>query len=221
MHGAFWQERWARDQIGFHQDQVNAYLLRHWPRLQLPRGSQVLVPLCGKSLDLAWLVSQGHAVLGVELAEKAVRVFFAEHDFQPQVSEHGAFRIYSVGALALWCGDFFALTAEDVAGCQAFYDRAALIALPAAMRERYAAHLHGILPANCQGLLVTLDYDQARMDGPPFSVSDAEVRERFGRVWQVDELQREDVLAGNWKFIRHDLKALDEATYHLRRVGLA
>lgn len=221
MHGAFWQERWARDQIGFHQDQVNAYLLRHWPRLQLPRGSQVLVPLCGKSLDLAWLVSQGYAVLGVELAEKAVQAFFAEHDLQPQVSEHGAFRIYSVGTLALWCGDFFALTAEDVAGCQAFYDRAALIALPAAMRERYAAHLHGILPANCQGLLVTLDYDQARMDGPPFSVSDAEVRERFGRVWQVDELQREDVLAGNWKFIRHDLKALDEATYHLRRVGLA
>lgn len=221
MHGAFWQERWARDQIGFHQDQVNAYLLRHWPRLQLPRGSQVLVPLCGKSLDLAWLFSQGYAVLGVELAEKAVQAFFAEHDLQPQVSEHGAFRIYSVGTLALWCGDFFALTAEDVAGCQAFYDRAALIALPAAMRERYAAHLHGILPANCQGLLVTLDYDQARMDGPPFSVSDAEVRERFGRVWQVDELQREDVLAGNWKFIRHDLKALDEATYHLRRVGLA
>ena len=221
MHEAFWQERWTRDQIGFHQDQVNAYLLRHWSRLQLPRSSQVLVPLCGKSLDLAWLAGQGHAVLGVELAEKAVQAFFEEHGLQPQVNEHGTFRIYSAGSLALWCGDFFALTAEDVAGCKAFYDRAALIALPVAMRERYAEHLQSILPGDCQGLLVTLDYDQARMDGPPFSVSDAEVRERFAQAWQVDELQREDVLAGNWKFIRHDLKALDEATYHLRRTGLA
>lgn len=221
MHEAFWQERWTRDQIGFHQDQVNAYLLRHWSRLQLPQGSQVLVPLCGKSLDLAWLAGQGHAVLGVELAEKAVQAFFEEHGLQPKVREHGAFRIYSADSLALWCGDFFALTAEDVAGCRAFYDRAALIALPLAMRERYAAHLQRILPVDCQGLLVTLDYDQARMDGPPFSVSDAEVRERFAQDWQVDELQREDVLAGNWKFIRHDLKALDEATYHLRRTGLA
>lgn len=221
MHEAFWQERWTRDQIGFHQDQVNAYLLRHWSRLQLPRSSEVLVPLCGKSLDLAWLAGQGHAVLGVELAEKAVQAFFEEHGLQPQVNEHGTFRIYSAGSLALWCGDFFALTAEDVAGCKAFYDRAALIALPVAMRERYAEHLQNILPGDCQGLLVTLDYDQARMDGPPFSVSDAEVRERFAQAWQVDELQREDVLAGNWKFIRHDLKALDEATYHLRRTGPA
>jgi thiopurine S-methyltransferase len=219
MHEAFWQERWTRDQIGFHQDQVNAYLLRHWSRLQVPRSSEVLVPLCGKSLDLAWLAGQGHAVLGVELAEKAVQAFFEEHGLQPQVNERGAFRIYSAGSLALWCGDFFALTSEDVANCKAFYDRAALIALPVAMRERYAEHLQNILPGDCQGLLVTLDYDQARMDGPPFSVSDAEVRERFAQAWQVDELQREDVLAGNWKFIRHDLKALDEATYHLRRAS--
>ncbi|VXD02123.1 Thiopurine S-methyltransferase [Pseudomonas sp. 8Z] len=216
MHEAFWQERWAREQIGFHQDQVNAYLLRHWSMLGISQGQQVLVPLCGKSLDLAWLARQGHAVLGVELAEKAVQAFFHEQRLQPQVRENGAFRVYTAGAFALWCGDFFALSAEDVAGCQAFYDRAALIALPVAMRERYAAHLRSILPASCQGLLITLQYDQSKMDGPPFSVSDVEVRERFSQGWKVCEVQREDVLAGEWKFIRHDLRALDEVVYHLR-----
>ncbi|MGP0170933.1 thiopurine S-methyltransferase [Pseudomonas sp. NCHU5208] len=216
MHEAFWQERWARDQIGFHQAQVNPYLQRHWPNLGVKCSAKVLVPLCGKSLDLAWLAGQGHAVLGVELAQKAVREFFAEHGLQPQVEVHGAFERYRAADIELWCGDFFALSAADVADCQAFYDRAALIALPTAMRERYAAHLRAILPEGCQGLLVTLDYEQSRMDGPPFSVGDAEVREHFAGRWVVDELQREDVLAGNWKFIRHDLKALDEVAYHLR-----
>ena len=215
MHEAFWQERWTRDQIGFHQDQVNAYLLRYWSRLQLPQGSQVLVPLCGKSLDLAWLAGQGYAVLGVELAEKAVQAFFEEHGLQPQVNEHGAFRIYSVGSLTLWCGDFFSLRAEDVAGCKAFYDRAALIALPAEMRERYAAHLQAILPAACQGLLVTLVYDQQRMDGPPFSVEDAEAERLFSGGWALQEVERKDVLSGNPRFSENQLEAVDEVVFHL------
>lgn len=217
MQEAFWQERWERDQIGFHLDQVNPYLQRHWSALELAEGARVLVPLCGKSLDLAWLAAHGHRVLGVELAEKAVQAFFAEHGLQPDVSRHGGFQVYRAGAVELWCGDFFALSAEDVADCQALYDRAALIALPQPMRERYVAHLTAILPATCRGLLITLDYAQSQMDGPPFAVSDAEVQAHFAGAWQVLELQREDVLAGNWKFIRHELKALDEAVYRLEK----
>lgn len=217
MHEAFWQERWARDQIGFHLDQVNPYLQRHWPTLELPAGARVLVPLCGKSLDLAWLAGQGYRVLGVELAEKAVQDFFAEQGLQPEITRQDAFKVYRAGTLELWCGDFFALRAEDVADCQALYDRAALIALPPQMRERYAAHLTAILPSGCRGLLITLDYAQSQMDGPPFAVGDDEVQRHFAAAWQVQTLQREDVLAGNWKFIRHELKALDELVYRLQR----
>lgn len=215
MHESFWQERWARDQIGFHLDQVNPYLLRHWPNLDVPAGARVLVPLCGKSLDLAWLAGQGHRVLGVELAEKAVQDFFAEQGLQPEIVQRGAFQVYRAGAVELWCGDFFALRPEDVADCLALYDRAALIALPPQMRERYAAHLTAILPSACRGLLITLDYLQSQMDGPPFAVSDDEVQAHFAAAWQLKTLQREDVLAGNWKFIRHELKVLDEVVYRL------
>jgi len=215
VHESFWQERWAREQIGFHLDQVNPYLLRHWPQLGAPAAARVLVPLCGKSLDLAWLVGRGHRVLGVELAEKAVQAFFAEQELQPEVSRQGAFKVYRAGALELWCGDFFALRTEDVADCLALYDRAALIALPPPMRECYAAHLTAILPSGCRGLLITLDYLQSQMDGPPFAVSDDEVQGHFAAAWQLKTLQREDVLAGNWKFIRHELKALDEVVYLL------
>ncbi|RRV27641.1 thiopurine S-methyltransferase [Pseudomonas sp. o96-267] len=217
MHEAFWQERWARSQIGFHQEKVNGYLRRHWARLGLAEQAAVLVPLCGKSLDLAWLAEQGHTVIGVELAERAVEDFFAERDVQPQVTRHGAFKVYQAGKLRILCGDFFALSHADVADCQAFYDRAALIALPPEMRERYAAHLQAILPPACQGLLVTLVYDQQRMDGPPFSVEDAEVEQCFTPGWVPHELERKDVLSGNPRFVENQLEAVEEAVFHLAR----
>ncbi|NQD96065.1 thiopurine S-methyltransferase [Pseudomonas sp. CrR25] len=217
MDEKFWQARWAQDQIGFHLERVNPYLVRHWPSLQLPPGARVLVPLCGKSLDLLWLAGQGYRVLGVELAEKALLDFFAEQQLQAEVTECGAFKVYRAGTLELWCGDFFALTAEDLADCVAFYDRAALIALPPAMREAYVAHLTATLGQGCAGLLVTLDYEQSLMDGPPFAVGDAEVQRCLGSAWQIEQLQQQDVLEQEWKFLRRGLRRLEEVVYRLRR----
>ncbi|UZE30807.1 thiopurine S-methyltransferase [Pseudomonas asplenii] len=217
MQPEFWHTRWERGQIGFHLDQVNPCLQRHWPSLSLGPEARVLVPLCGKSLDLAWLAAQGLRVLGVELSSRAVEGFFLEHQLKPQVSEYGDFRIYEAGPLQLWCGDFFALTAEDVADCSALYDRAALIALPAAMRERYAHHLTQILPGGCQGLLITLDYDQSLLDGPPFAVLDGEVRSLLEPGWALRVEGEQDVLGESWKFLKAGVTRLEERVYRLEK----
>lgn len=217
MDEGFWQARWSQDQIGFHLDAVNPYLQRHWPALELPAEARVLVPLCGKSLDLAWLAAQGQRVLGVELAQKAVEAFFSEQGLQPEIRVQGAFTCYQASAVELWCGDFFALTAEDVADCVALYDRAALIALPPELRERYAAHLTRILPPACQGVLITLDYDQAQLDGPPFAVPDQEVRRLLEPAWRTESLEARDVLGENWKFLQRGLTRLEERVYRLTR----
>ncbi|WJK08273.1 thiopurine S-methyltransferase [Pseudomonas fluorescens] len=214
MQPEFWHKKWESNQIGFHQPDVNPYLHRHWPDLAIPAQARVLVPLCGKSLDLLWLAGRGHQVLGVELSEKAVEDFFLEQQLQPQVSEQGGFKIYRSGTIELWCGDFFSLTTEDVAGCTALYDRAAVIALPPSMRERYAAHLQDLLPT-CRGLLVTLDYDQSQMPGPPFSVDDAEVQRLLGRVWRVERLEEQDVLGESWKFVQAGVTRLEERVYRI------
>ncbi|GAB3394780.1 thiopurine S-methyltransferase [Azotobacter armeniacus] len=217
MHEDFWQARWARNEIGFHQPEVNPYLSRHWPALGLAPGSRVLVPLCGKSLDLAWLAGQGFSVLGVELAERAVRDFFDGQQLEPQSSRQGPFTVYRAGPVEIRCGDFFALSAADVADCRGFYDRAALIALPPEMRERYVAHLSAILPSPCRGLLVTLDYDQARMAGPPFAVADHEVQRLLAADWRLQLLEAPDVLKENWKFLERGLERLEERVYLLER----
>lgn len=219
MHPEFWLRRWQNNQIGFHAAAINPYLQKYWSVLDVPKGAQVLVPLCGKSLDLAWLAGQGLRVLGVELVQQAVEDFFREQGLEPEIRQHGAFRIYQAGDLQLWCGDILALTADDLRDCTALYDRAALIALPPPMREAYAAHLSRVLPSGCRGLLVNLDYDQSQMDGPPFSVPDAEVQ-RLLADWQPKVLHLENGLQAeeNWKFLQRGLQRLDEGVYRLQRL---
>ncbi|MFL7965724.1 thiopurine S-methyltransferase [Pseudomonas kielensis] len=214
MEPEFWHKRWSSNQIGFHLPEVNPYLQHFWPQLGLERGSRVLVPLCGKSLDLLWLAHQGYSVLGVELSEKATTDFFLEHQLEPSVSEEGVFKVFRAADIEIRCGDFFALDQEDVADCTALYDRAALIALPAPMRERYAAHLQRILP-NGVGLLITLDYNQDEMPGPPFSVGNDEVQRLLGDAWRLEILQEQDVLGESWKFLQAGVTRLDERVYRI------
>ncbi|MCQ4256713.1 thiopurine S-methyltransferase [Stutzerimonas stutzeri] len=216
MDEAFWQRRWTRNEIGFHLNEINPYLRRHWQSLGLAHGSRVLVPLCGKSLDMAWLADQGHSVLGVELSERAVEDFFAERGLVADVSVHDKFKVFRSGSMEIFCGDFFALNRADVADCQAIYDRAALIAMPDGMRQRYVEHLLSILPPSSVGLLITLDYPQEQMAGPPFAVGEDEVYRWLSSRWNIELLERANVLdESNWKFLQRGLTRLDECCYRL------
>ncbi|MGY4523497.1 thiopurine S-methyltransferase [Pseudomonas sp. TE21394] len=216
MEPAFWQQRWADNQIGFHQAQVNPYLQKYWAQLQRLPGSRVLVPLCGKSLDLAWLAGQGHRVVGIELSRRAVEDFFREHGLDAEVRQRGAFEVWRNGDLELWCGDFFALQPEDVGDCTGVYDRAAVIALPPQMRARYLQRLSALLPVGCRGLVVTLDYDQVLLDGPPFSVGDEELRQGLAG-WQVNGLEVAEVIEQSPKFMQAGITSLLERVYQVSR----
>jgi len=218
MEPKFWQERWARNQIGFHLPEVNPYLLRYWPALGLAQGAKVLVPLCGKSLDLMWLASNGYHVFGVELSEQAVEAFFSEQNLTPRITRHGVFKVYQADLIEIWCGDFFALDAGALADCTALYDRAALIALPPLMRAQYAEQLNSLLRPGCQGLLITLDYDQTQKAGPPFAVPDDEVKVLLGFQWNLEVLDTRDILGESWKFVQDGVTRLEECVYRLTKV---
>jgi thiopurine S-methyltransferase len=180
MEPHFWHARWESGQIGWHIEDVNPLLVSHWPRLAAEPGATVFVPLCGKSRDLAWLAGQGHRVLGVEINELAVRSFFDEQGLRPWVREEGAFVRYGAGEIEILCGDVFELGVGELAQARYVYDRAALIAFPPEMRSRYAAHLRAHLAAQVDMLLITIEYDQATMAGPPFSVTPSEITALYG-----------------------------------------
>ncbi|HET7556851.1 MAG TPA: thiopurine S-methyltransferase [Rhodanobacteraceae bacterium] len=217
MDADFWLQRWDEGRTGWHRDAVMPLLEQHWPALGVLRGTRVLVPLCGKSLDMPWLAAQGLHVRGVELAPLAVDQFFAAHDLQPHVREAAYGTHYRTGEIEIVRADVFEVDAAQFAECDAIYDRAALIALPPPMRERYARSVYGALPAGCRGLLITLEYPQHQMEGPPFSVEEREVHRLFGEHWDIDLLERRDILDSQPSFSQQGVTALHTAVYRLQK----
>ena len=215
MQADFWLERWEQNQIGFHEEEINSHLQKFWSRLNIPSGSKIFVPLCGKSSDMLWLLSQGYQVFGVELSPLAVKSFFAENNLQARVSDCGAFQRWEMDGLTIYQGNFFDLSSEDLLDCCAIYDRASLIALPVEMRQPYSQRLHEIVPALSHTLLVTLEYNQDEMQGPPFSVSADEVHRLFGAVSKIECLYKDDILEQNEQFKQKGLTRLLENAYWL------
>ena len=187
-----WLQRWREGRIGFHLEDTHPALARFWPTLSIPVGTKVLVPLCGKSLDMRWLAEQGYPVLGVELAPEAIEQFLESQKngvVQGGVSRYrqAGFDVSRQGMVELWQGDFFHLHIRQVNEVGAFYDRASLIALPPATRQRYAFHLAQLMPPGAHGLLVSLHHDEGDA-GPPYSVTRSEVETLFTPNFELTEL---------------------------------
>ena len=218
MEADFWHNRWENNLTGFHLDEVNPHLKANWSSLNLNPDSRIFVPLCGKSLDLVWLANQGHQVVGIELSQLAVEAFFAENKLEVERSQVGALELWKSDKISLFCGDFFDLTAEILGQIDAVYDRASLIALPPSMRQEYATKMIE-LTQSAPKMLITLEYEQSKMDGPPFSVSENEVKALYEAKYTVNQLSAQDVLGDNEKFREKGLDYMNECIYQLTRIG--
>lgn len=217
MEAKFWLDRWAKDDIGFHRDVVNAGLQTQWPTLALAPQSSVFVPLCGKTGDMAWLANAGHRVIGVELSERALLAFFADRGLQPVATKNGNHTIFSAGPYELWCGDLFTLPPATLADVAGIYDRASLVALPPAMQQQYADFAARHYPADTPVLLVALDYDETEMDGPPFSIPPERLDALFAEHFTIETRSTNHALEQNDNLRKRGLTALRESCYVLRR----
>jgi thiopurine S-methyltransferase len=195
MDQDFWLARWQNNQIGFHEGAPNSLLVAHLATLGVPAGGCIFVPLCGKSNDIHWLRAQGLTVVGVELSRLAVQQLFAELGMTPLVTQAGRLERFEAEDVTIFVGDIFDLDRDTLGTVDAIYDRAALVALPAPLRQLYAAHLIELTVAAPQ-LLVTFEYDQTRLAGPPFSVLEAEVRAHYGVTYRLDRAAIRDVPGG-------------------------
>lgn len=195
MDPDFWHRRWEKNEIAFHEGKANALLVRHFNELSLARCSRIFVPLCGKTLDISWLLSNGYRVAGAELSHKAIEQLFKELGVEAQVSAVGEVDQWSANNLDIFVGDIFALSRGILGPVDAIYDRAALVAFPEEMRNRYTAHLTEITDQAPQ-LLICYDYDQSLMDGPPFSVRSEEVKRHYEANYNVTLISSTNVSGG-------------------------
>ena len=173
MEHQFWHDKWKEPQQGFNQLEPHPSLNKSLPKL--PENSKVLVPLCGKSIDMIWLAEQGYSVTGIELVEDAVQDFFKERDLNVTKSNEGELTKYQATDvdIRILSGDFFAF---QEAGFDALYDRAALVALPGHMREDYILHCRKLLKKEAIIHLVSFDYDTRVKEGPPFSIPENQIK---------------------------------------------
>jgi thiopurine S-methyltransferase len=191
----FWQRRWQKNEIGFHETEGSQLLKTYFDAWKLASGSAVFVPLCGKTRDIAWLLDRGFSVVAIELSEAAVKALFEALGVEPKKQCENVFTKYSAPNLCVFVGDFFALTASDLGPVAGTYDRAALVALPTELRDRYTQHLLKVTGSSRQ-FLVTCDYDQALFAGPPFSVTQTEVERQYGSYYNIIQLYRHKMEGG-------------------------
>lgn len=217
MEKNFWLERWQQGLIGFHQEQVNPYLVQTWPKLGAKVGDKVLVPLCGKSKDMVWLHQQGMQVGGIELSAMAIDAFCVENQVQARQDTWRTFSCWRAPGYELLCGDFFNVMPADTHDYRFVYDRASLIALPPEMRQKYAKHLGDIVVPGSKVLLVTMEYPQHEMHGPPFSVHEDEVRDLYSPGFSIEKVSRVDVLSDSPRFRERGLSEMIETTYIMIR----
>lgn len=195
MEAQFWHERWRRNEIGFHESAPNALLVKHFRQLSLQQGRRVFLPLCGKTRDIGWLLSQGFRVCGAELSRTAVNQLFDALGLDPTIEARGDLTQLSAERLDIFVGDIFDVSADLLGPVDATYDRAALVALPAAMRKSYAAHMRQTT-ASAPQLLICFEYDQDLMEGPPFSIPEDEVVALYGGHYEISKLEAVDVPGG-------------------------
>ncbi|WP_169566565.1 thiopurine S-methyltransferase [Sneathiella limimaris] len=208
MEADFWHDRWEKGQLGFHQPVVNGRLQTHLSQVASGPDQRIFLPLCGKTLDMTWLLSEGFQVCGVELSKLAIQQYFEEQKVEPIVTRAGAFDLYQAPNLDLFVGDFFDLTSETLGPVDAIYDRAALVALPEDMRQKYATKLMEVT-GNAPQLLLTFNYDQTLLQGPPFSITSEMIEDYYSKDYEISLLESFTLPNG----LRPTVPAVEQAWY--------
>lgn len=217
MKREFWLEKWNAGEIGFHRADYNPNLLKWWPSLDAKSHDVVLVPLCGKSLDLRWLAGGNHVVLGAELSPLAVNAFFEELGESAEVVGQGSHRLHSLGRLTIVEGDFLKWGDLDLPRATRFYDRAATIALPPELRAEYLRVLHEALAPGATGLFLTIGYPDSEMNGPPFSVTPDRLREACNGLFELELLSDADAYEPGGPMASRGVSSLREYVFQATR----
>ena len=203
MDRATWDQHWRAGKIAFHLHEVHPRLRRHAPALlppAVPTGAQsrVLVPLCGKSHDLAWLAGLGHEVVGVEFVEHGARAFFSERSWLPEELRLGPHQALRAGGVTIVVADIFQVHAAELGHFTAIFDRAALVAIEPPQQRAYLEKLRSLAADDARLLLVNIEHDM--QGGPPFSLSPAELQQQAAGLFTLRGLEEEDLLAAEPRF---------------------
>ncbi len=178
MEASFWHNSWELGgfHTSFHRKDIHPYVLQYMSPDKI-EGKNILVPLCGKTIDLLYLAQYANKVIGVELVEEAIHQFFYENNLQVTRPDDTT---YISGNITIYCRDFMALTPEETGPVDWILDRASLVALPGDMRMAYIQTIERLSSVGTQQLVITLEYFPL-LESAPFSITPDELMKYYGR----------------------------------------
>ena len=222
MEISYWESRWRNNRTGFHVNGVFPTIVDVWDdHFSDVDLSTVLVPLCGKSHDMLWLKhKEAQKIIGIEAIAQACEEFFEEQDEENVISvEKKPFTLYEKGIFQLWQGDFFKMRKKLIPNPTFVFDRAALVALPPDMRIKYVQKIDELTAGSdsCVKFLHTFEYNQSKMSGPPFAVSEDEVFQLYDKNWHIHQILNRPIIDRLEKYKHRGLKEMAEVVYRLER----
>lgn len=215
MDAQFWINAWNEGRTGFHQSHFHPKMTKFFPMLRPEPGQKVLVPLCGKTRDMIWLHDQKLVVHGYELYEQAVKSFFEENQLKPELRQDQFYKHYSSGNITVSVGDFFQCNEKE--SYDLIYDRASLVALPETMRQTYSEVVTKALKPQGKYILIVYEYNQDEMAGPPFSISDEEIRRLYQGNFSISLLESENLSGDNGRLSA--VPGIQEKAYLLEKLS--
>ncbi len=216
MEKEFWLDKWTENSIGFHQSSYHPLLVKRIDCLET-KGLEktILVPLCGKTLDMIFLKEKGFKVIGSEFSEVACKDFFVENNIDFQMKTEGDFKVFESKMITLYCGDYFKLELTNKASY--LYDRAAIVALDPKDRQRYAQKHSDLLVPTAKALVLCFEYDQSKCEGPPFSVEENLVTKYFKNDFDIELIEDSEIEIGNPRMIKAGVSKASQKAYLLNR----
>lgn len=208
MEAEFWKTAWDEGRIGFHRSEYHPQLLDHFEKFQAESEQSILVPLCGKTLDITWLSHQNLYVTGVELCQKAILEYFQDHNIDNYEVRDNSYTHQNINLIV---GDFFDYNYPN--GYDFIYDRAAIVALPPDMRKRYAKRCLELLKPQGKILLIAFEYDQSKVQGPPFNVQESEIHELYANEARIELLEQQTDRIQNPKFKEAGIERFTQKVY--------
>lgn len=200
MSGRNWIKSWKEGNIGFHLSEINPALLAALEKINI-QYDNVFIPLAGKTKDILHFLELEKDVTAVELSPLAIEQFYFENKLAPE----------KTNKLNFIQSDIF--NYRPARKYDLVYDRASMVALPYNIRVKYVEYLKSLLAPNGKILLINIEYDQTKMDGPPFSVTEQEIKEHYSEFdVEVIDLILWDKESMREKFKEKGLKLITQKT---------
>lgn len=191
MTVGMWKECWNTPNVEFHNPQLNELFVKYHQRMLTRPGMRIFVPLCGKAVEMKWLVDHGHKVVGLEAAPVPCKAFFEENGIPYNVKEmkgiHGEKYESLDHNIVIYSCDFFLFTADICGEFDGIWDSGGLNSMDVEDREAYIRRIRTLMGKGCVNLTEFVNFDKSMVD-ITWSMTKEELQKVFGEGFIVEDL---------------------------------